>query len=107
MDYARTRERQLREARHSGRIGDRQHVVRPPQPSGRKSCNSVVTISLSRPLTRRELGELNQMLREIKGIIAIDFQGGNVLCAIDLVSMGMNLATCEVMLQEQVDRALE
>lgn len=105
--FARVRARQERTIKHGDRVGDRLHTVRPPQPSGRKPCNSVVTIDLSRPLTRRQHGELSQMLRGIKGITAINFQGGSVLCAIDLHLMGMGLDSCEAMIQEQVDKALE
>lgn len=110
-DYARARERQLREAaKHSGRIGDRQHVVRPPQPTGRKACNEVVSIPLSRQLTRREHAALSEMLLNVRGVTAINIQGGSILCAVNLMqfhNLGIDRDSCVNMIQEQVDRALE
>lgn len=104
---ARVRARQERSAKHGGRVGDRQHTVRPAQPAIRKVCNSVVTIDISRKLTRREHTALSLMLKNIKGITAINFQGGSILCAVDLNIMGASLNSCENMIQERVDRALE
>lgn len=104
---ARERARQERSTKHVGRVGDRQHTVRSPQPTGRKVCNSVVTIDLSRQLTRREHTALSLMLLNLKGITAVNFQGGSILCAVDLHTMGASLNSCESMIQEHVDRALE
>lgn len=105
-NYARTRARMER-SKHGERVGDRQHTLRPAQPAVRKPCNSVVTIGLRRSLTRREHTMLSLMLEKIKGITAVNFQGGSILCAVDLYTLGMNLDSCEAMIQEQVDRALE